>query len=98
MYRLVIESLLGLHLEGDVLRIAPCIPRDWPGYAVRYRHQDTVYRIEVRQDAAAAGAGSLSVDGVVQDGLVVPLSNDHAQHLVQVRLPPGQDPAPGGTG
>ncbi|MCU0252313.1 MAG: hypothetical protein MUE61_19115, partial [Vicinamibacterales bacterium] len=29
MYRLVIESLLGLRLEGDRLRIASCLPADW---------------------------------------------------------------------
>ena len=28
MYRLIVESLLGLRLEGDKLRIAPCLPVD----------------------------------------------------------------------
>jgi hypothetical protein len=27
MYRLIVESLLGLRLEGDKLRFAPCLPR-----------------------------------------------------------------------
>jgi len=26
MYRLLVESLLGLRIEGDTLRIAPCLP------------------------------------------------------------------------
>ena len=29
MYRLITESLLGLHLEVDQLRFAPCLPADW---------------------------------------------------------------------
>ena len=87
MYRLIIESLLGLRLEGDVLRIAPCIPADWPGYVVRYRYRDTVYRIQVRQSDAVDASRELSVDGVVQQGFAIPLRNDHAQHEVEVRLP-----------
>ena len=29
MYRLIVESLLGLRLEVDRLRFAPCLPADW---------------------------------------------------------------------
>ena len=29
MYRLITESLLGLHLEVDKLRFAPCLPANW---------------------------------------------------------------------
>jgi cellobiose phosphorylase len=87
MYRLIIESLLGLNLEGDVLRLAPCIPSDWPGYVVRYRYRDTVYRIDVRQVAGPEGAAGLSVDGVRQETLSIPLNDDQATHRVEVRLP-----------
>ncbi|HEY9400730.1 MAG TPA: glycosyl hydrolase family 65 protein, partial [Luteimonas sp.] len=87
MYRLVIESLLGLNLEGDVLRLAPCIPSDWPGYVVRYRFRDTVYRIDVRQIAGLEGEAGLSVDGVRQETLSIPLRDDQVTHLVEVRLP-----------
>jgi cyclic beta-1,2-glucan synthetase len=87
MYRLIIESLLGLNLEGDVLRIAPCIPAGWPGYVVRYRYRDTVYRIDVRQMAEPGDEPGLSVDGVRQEGLSIPLHDDHMTHLVDVRLP-----------
>ena len=31
MYRLALESLLGLRLEGDKLRLAPCLPRELAG-------------------------------------------------------------------
>jgi cellobiose phosphorylase len=87
MYRLIIESLLGLNLEGDVLRLAPCIPSDWPGYVVRYRYRDTVYRIDVRQVAGPEGAAGLSVDRVRQETMSIPLNDDQATHRVEVRLP-----------
>src|SRR5687767_15216801 len=56
MYRLIVESLLGLHREGDRLRLAPCLPAAWPGVALRYRYGDTVYRIDVRHAAPDEGA------------------------------------------
>ena len=84
---LIIESLLGLNLEGDVLRLAPCVPADWPGYVVRYRYRETVYRIDVRQTTEPGDEAGLSVDGVRQEALSIPLRDDHATHLVEVRLP-----------
>src|SRR4029078_8215035 len=29
LYRLIVESLLGLHVEVDKLRITPCLPAEW---------------------------------------------------------------------
>src|SRR3546814_18701889 len=72
MYRLVLESLLGLRLEGDTLRLSPCIPAGWPGYRVRYRFPDTVYRIHVRQEAGQRAPPALPVSGVEQAGAAVP--------------------------
>lgn len=84
MYRLIVESLLGLRRRGDRLRIAPCIPVDWPEYALRYRYGDTVYHIRVRQQAPGDGPRGLVVDGVVQDGFEIALVDDHARHDVDV--------------
>src|SRR3546814_10493535 len=86
MYRLVLESLLGLRLEGDTLRLSPCIPAGWPGYRVRYRFRDTVYRIHVRQEAGPGAPPQLLVDGVEQPGLAVPPFDAHAQHVVVLWL------------
>ena len=53
MYRLAVESLLGLRREGDKMRFAPCLPPGWPGSALRYRYGDTVYRIAVSQPSGS---------------------------------------------
>ena len=49
MYRLIIESLLGMRLEIDKLYIQPCIPSDWTTYKINYRFRETTYRITVTQ-------------------------------------------------
>src|SRR6185436_2227622 len=43
MYRLIMESLLGLRLEVDKLRFAPCLPAHWPSYKIHYRYRETNY-------------------------------------------------------
>ncbi len=82
MYRLMVESLLGLQREGDTLRLAPCIPRDWPEYKLRYRYRDTTYRIRVRQ-LDAGGEPRLVVDGNEQSGLTISLQDDRNDHVVE---------------
>src|SRR3546814_12752253 len=54
LYRLIVESLLGLRREAGRLHIAPCLPAEWKRYGLRYRFGETLYRISVVQ---AAGAG-----------------------------------------
>ncbi|MBN1514759.1 MAG: cyclic beta 1-2 glucan synthetase, partial [Phycisphaerae bacterium] len=39
MYRLIVESLLGLRLEVDKLHVAPCLPVDWEAFKVHYRYR-----------------------------------------------------------
>jgi cellobiose phosphorylase len=84
MYRLIIESFLGLRLEVDRLRIEPCLPVDWQAFTVHYRYRETVYHIAVHQTARATGDQRLSVDGQPQAGMAVPLVDDRAEHWVEI--------------
>ena len=74
MYRLALESLLGLKLEGDKLRLAPCLPAKWPGFKLRYRYRDTVYHINVVRDETAG-----------QSDHVISLMDDRREHRVELR-------------
>ncbi len=84
MYRLIVESLLGLHRKGDLLRIAPCIPANWPGYTMEYRYGNTTYRIAVVQSAAAQDAGKVLLDGVEQIERTIVLVDDGRIHSVEL--------------
>jgi len=90
MYRLIVESLLGVTLESNCLRFAPCLPAAWTNFTMRYRYRETPYEIAVRQTLAAAGAAvratTVTVDGVVQTDGRVHLVDDHAAHQVVVEL------------
>jgi cyclic beta-1,2-glucan synthetase len=86
MYRLVLESLLGLRLQDNALHFAPCLPAAWPGLALHYRRGHTVYAIELRKAAGAPGIRVL-LDGVLLDSPVLPLQDDGVAHSVVVHIP-----------
>jgi len=102
MYRLTVETLLGLQLEVDHLRIAPCIPAHWDSYKIHYRYRETVYHITIKRvgeqtgqvirvtvdGAAVEGAG---VEGAIVSGVArpqgrIPLVDDRQEHYVEVVL------------
>ena len=87
MYRLIMESLLGLRLEVDKLWLAPCLPAAWQAFTVHYRYRETVYHLTVRQTAAAHGERRVTVDGVEQPDQAIPLVDDRGEHMVEVSIP-----------
>jgi cellobiose phosphorylase len=90
MYRLVVESLLGIEREGTVLRLSPHPPRDWPSYKIRYRYYDTMYRITVHHPGHGVREPgpirTMVVDGVPQADHTISLVDDHHEHVIEIEL------------
>jgi cellobiose phosphorylase len=90
MYRLVVESLLGLRLQTDdagaSLSISPCVPREWTTYQIDYRFRATTYRIRVELNDHNAEGVSIDLDGRSQTGTTIALLDDGDTHGVIVRL------------
>lgn len=83
MYRLIVESLLGLRLEADRLYIEPSFPKDWDSYKILYRFRETTYRVTVIRQTKDTGKTLIKTDGVQQDGFIK-LTDDHKEHIVEV--------------
>ncbi len=90
MYRLIVESLLGVTLERNRLRFAPCLPAGWTGFTLRYRRVATTYDIAVRQMLVDTGgqvrATVVTLDGAVQPGDSIRLVDDGGAHQVSVEV------------
>jgi cyclic beta-1,2-glucan synthetase len=73
MYRLIVETLLGVHLEGDTLRFDPHVPEDWESYEVHYRYGESVYHITLKRGHGEPAERSLRLvdDGQEHDVEVV---------------------------
>ena len=88
MYRLIVESLLGLRLEVDKLHFAPVFPAGWTEFKVHYRFRETVYHIAVLQSPDGDGEINVAIDGISQEGKTVPLINDLQEHFVVLTFAP----------
>lgn len=80
MYRLIIESLLGIKLENDKLIITPCLPKEWTSYRVDYRYRDTVYQITITKNQSPTVTGKVMLDGVELSDGIIPLIDDKNDH------------------
>jgi len=87
MYRLLVETLLGVNREGDYLRLLPRMPKDWPSYKIHYRYRQTVYHIVISRLAANSTVESLLVlDGQEIPGTRILLIDDGREHAVELAV------------
>ncbi|MBK9031669.1 MAG: hypothetical protein IPL61_10120 [Myxococcales bacterium] len=84
MYRLILESLLGVQLEVDRLRVEPLLPDAWDGFELHYRHRATCFHIHVRNHR---GTHRVVCDGTLQPDHTIPLFDDQHEHQVDIDLP-----------
>ncbi len=88
MYRLLIETLIGIKREGDRLYLTPRLPKAWDNIKVHYRYHQTQYHITL---VRASGDSSPNIryylDGqeLPEDG-GIPLSDDLNEHVVEIQL------------
>ena len=89
MYRLLLETLLGVNLEGNQLRLTPSLPPNWDAFTVHYRYRQTHYHIRItRLSGASADRRRLSLDGEPLAGNTIPLLDDHRDHSVEMQIGP----------
>jgi cellobiose phosphorylase len=87
MYRMLVETLLGVNLEGDQLRLDPRMPKSWTTYKIHYRYRQTVYHITITRLAAeSADTNRLSLDGRELAGKTIPLQDDRLEHAVEAKI------------
>ena len=87
MYRLLLETLLGINLEGDQLRLTPNLPGTWSTFTLHYRYRQTPYHIRItRLPVTSPGGSQLSLDGQELAGNTISLIDDHRDHSVELQI------------
>jgi cellobiose phosphorylase len=92
LYRGALEAVLGFRLQGDRLRIDPCIPKEWPGFQLSYLHRGkqhvSRYEIGVENPCKVCrGVASVELDGqTLAAGDAVALVDDGQTHVVRIVL------------
>jgi cellobiose phosphorylase len=88
MYRLIIESFLGMQREGDILKFSPCIPADWKSFKIDYRFNNSSYHIVVKQ-VTGINEMKVIVDGAEQAEKTIKLVDDKKDYDVEICMPGG---------
>jgi len=85
MYRLILESLLGVERTADKLSLSPRLPAAWDDFTLHYRFGAATYVIRVARAGQGEAAG-LTVDGVPHPGNAIALLDTGATHEVTLRV------------
>jgi cyclic beta-1,2-glucan synthetase len=88
MYRVTLEAVLGFRVTGAMLRVDPCIPRDWPGFSIVFRYHSTRYDIVVENpQAITRGITTIRMDDkVLPIEVPIMLVDDGATHRLHITL------------
>ncbi|MDR0411123.1 MAG: glycosyl transferase [Treponema sp.] len=78
----VSQYLLGVRPTHEGLRIDPCLPADFTHLSIRRLFRGVVYNIDVKR----TGAPSLTVDGKLIAGNLIPLATGKLEVAVQVTI------------
>jgi cellobiose phosphorylase len=98
MYRLLVESFLGLKLEGVKLRIRPRVPAHWRDFKIHYRYRQTVYHltlIQIPSSESETAAAAIQGNGQPLIGETIELVDDRQEHHLEIRFnsrPPIEEP------
>jgi cellobiose phosphorylase len=85
MYNAGIEQILGFNKKADKIVFDPSIPADWKEYNIRYRYNEAIYNITVRNpNGVNKGVKRIVVDGFESEGNVLQLVNNAGEHNVDV--------------
>jgi cyclic beta-1,2-glucan synthetase len=89
MYRAGLESILGFNVEGNTLRLDPCVPRAWRDFDIVFQHRTARYEVSIDNHAGVCrGIARLELDDQLQpdDSTHLTLVDDGATHRVRVIL------------
>jgi cyclic beta-1,2-glucan synthetase len=87
MYRAALESILGFRLDGERLRIEPCVPRAWREFEINYRRGATHYHIKVTNPLGLnRGVSEVWLDEVQLTAEEIPLVADGKTHSIRIVL------------
>jgi len=64
LYRVGVEHIVGLQVQGEYLLFDPCVPADWKEFGVELKHLGVEYSISFKNPSRKMkGVGSVKVDG-----------------------------------
>ena len=83
-YYAITQYILGIFPDYEGIKVDPCIPKNWDGYAVNRVFRGARYRIEIKNpDHVSKGIKQLIVDGKEIMGNIIPVFEPGTEHTVK---------------
>jgi cellobiose phosphorylase len=86
-YVAITQHILGIKPQYTGLQVDPCIPKAWKEYSVKREFRGAVYNITIlNPNGVCSGVASVTVDGAVHAGNILPLIESGKTAQVVVTL------------
>lgn len=85
LFRGIVEYMLGIQADYDGLRIVPAMPKVWGNATAHRIYRDCIYDITYTQNEYN-GKVSITVDGNIIEGNLLPYFTDGKPHKVDVQI------------
>ncbi len=87
MYRLIMEYLLGVKIQGSKIWLDPaCLKTGWQFLKIRYRYRKAEYNFEVKITGKERKIINCTVDKVPCENNVIDMLDDGKEHLVEITV------------
>ncbi|MGA2247814.1 MAG: cyclic beta 1-2 glucan synthetase, partial [Verrucomicrobiota bacterium] len=87
MYRLILETLLGVQVAVKELRFTPRVPAEWKAFKVNYRYRETLFHITcINESGSWKLPGRIQLDGIAQTEPALKLIDDRREHVVVINF------------
>ncbi len=95
LYRVWIESVLGVKIRGSTLSIDPVLPPGWDRVGIKLKRGKALYEITVENpEGASRGVAWVEMDGRRLPKREIPLEEVLIKHRVRVRMGTGGEQVP----
>lgn len=86
-YKAGVEYILGFKIQNNILKIEPCIPRDWKEFSMRYKFGRSIYNIKVKNlNGKNYGVSKFMVNGEIVQDKSVRLVDDGNIYEIEVEM------------
>ena len=84
-YKAGIENILGLKIKNKILKIEPCIPKDWKEYEMHYRVGNSMYHVKVNNpNGRNTGVERFLVNGEERKEKQIRLQDNNGIYNIEV--------------
>lgn len=86
-YKAGIEYILGIKIKNNMLKIEPCIPKEWKEFSARYKFGRSIYNITVKNPTEKnTEVKKMIVNGEEIPGKVMRIIDDGKINEIEIQM------------